>query len=219
MNSYKIEPSKIEAMSFEIIEREAGPHGWTPFQWSVVRRLVHASADFDYVRDLFISPGAVEAGVAALKEGARIITDTNMCATGINISRKGLLSNKVECLIEREEVKKAAAESSLTRAMGAVDIALIETKSFGPGTIWVFGNAPTALFRLLERLSADPLLNRPRLVVGLPVGFVNALESKMALKQSNLSYFITNLSRKGGSNVAAAAVNALAALAVEGQGA
>jgi precorrin-8X/cobalt-precorrin-8 methylmutase len=98
--------------------------------------------------------------------------------------------------------------------MVAVDLAFSGLKA-GQKAIWVFGNAPTGLYRLLERLSLEPSLPSPSLVIGLPVGFVNALESKRALAESKLDYFITNLSRKGGSNVAAAAVNALAALARE----
>ncbi|MDR1656858.1 MAG: precorrin-8X methylmutase [Deltaproteobacteria bacterium] len=209
---WKLGPSDIESRSFAIIDSEAGSHNWDPQSWTVVRRLIHTSADFDYARDLVISPGAVESGVKAIREGAVVLTDTKMALSGINLKRLGGFPNRLVCLIDNLATKAEAEKTGLTRAMAAVDLAL--TGEVGAqGAIWVFGNAPTALLRLLERLGADPGLAVPRLVVGLPVGFVNALESKRALAASSLPYFITNLSRKGGSNVAAAAINALAALA------
>jgi precorrin-8X/cobalt-precorrin-8 methylmutase len=213
---WKLGPAEIEARSFAIIEAEAGEHGWAPDDWSVVRRLVHTSADFDYVSDLIISPGAVAAGAAALKEGADVITDTKMALSGVNLSRLGGFGNRLACLIDDPRAVAAAKADGLTRAMAAVDLAL--AGGTGPaGAVWVFGNAPTALLRLVERLAAEPGLPRPRLVVGLPVGFVNAVEAKRALALSGLPSLITNRGRKGGSNVAAAAVNALAALARAGR--
>lgn len=207
---WKLGPAEIEARSFAIIDAEAGSHDWPPDEWSLVRRLVHTSADFDYVSDLLVSPGAVAAGVAALREGAAVLTDTTMALSGINLKRLGGFGNKLACLISDPRAAEAAKAGGLTRAMAAVDLALSE--DFGPA-IWVFGNAPTALFRLIERLAQGDGWPRPRLVVGLPVGFVNAAESKQALVESKAAPFITNKGRKGGSNVAAAAVNALAALA------
>jgi precorrin-8X/cobalt-precorrin-8 methylmutase len=213
-HGWKLPPAEIEARSFAIIDAEAGPHQWDALCWPLVRRLVHTSADFDYVRDLAVSPGAVEAGIRALMDGADVLTDTRMALSGLNLGRLGGFGNKMECLIGDPEAVRRAAEGGLTRAMAAVDLAL--ERGFGPaGAVWVVGNAPTALMRLLERLEGDPALPRPRLVVGLPVGFVNALESKLALAASGLPH-VTNRSRKGGSNVAAAAVNALAAMARAG---
>ena len=211
-SDWKLGPAEIEALSFAIIDKEAGSHSWPPEEWSVVRRLVHTSAYFDYVGDLVISPWGVAAGVEAIKEGASILTDTSMALSGINLRRLGGFENPMACLIGDPRTAAAAEARGYTRAMAAVDLAF--EAGFGPaGAVWVFGNAPTALLRLIETLRVDAKLPRPRLVVGLPVGFVNAAESKKALEESGLEHFITNRGRKGGSNVAAAAVNALAALA------
>ncbi|MDR2612264.1 MAG: precorrin-8X methylmutase [Deltaproteobacteria bacterium] len=212
--AWKIPPAEIEARSFAIIDAEAGPHKWDPASWSVVRRLVHTSADFDYVRDTVISPGAVEAGVAAVKAGPLVITDTKMALNGINRSNLAPFRAEVLCLVDDGRVVSAAGETSSTRAQAAVDVAFRDVVTAGRETVWVFGNAPTALYRLMERLGGDPSLPEPALVIGLPVGFVNAFESKRDLASSGIRHFITNLSRKGGSNVAAAAVNAIAKLAL-----
>ncbi|MDR2140445.1 MAG: precorrin-8X methylmutase [Deltaproteobacteria bacterium] len=206
---WRLAPGDIEAKSFAIIDQEAGERSWPPVEWSLVRRLVHASADFDYVKDTVMSPGAITAGVEAIQAGATIVTDTRMALSGINRSRLAPFGNEIVCLIDDPKTLELAKAG--TRAQAAVEAAY--GKSLDPSQlIWVFGNAPTALFRLLEIL-ADPTKARPRLIVGLPVGFVNALESKRELAQSAPAPFITNLSRKGGSNIAAAAINALAILA------
>jgi precorrin-8X/cobalt-precorrin-8 methylmutase len=158
----------------------------------------------------------VESGAAALKEGALVLTDTKMALSGIN--RPNLASWNVDCfcLVDDERTVRAARESSSTRAQAAVDVAFSDYVTPGRPTVWAVGNAPTALYRLMERLKGDPSLPEPALVVGLPVGFVNAFESKRDLAASGIRRFITNLSRKGGSNVAAAAINALAKLALKG---
>ncbi|MDR1039962.1 MAG: precorrin-8X methylmutase [Deltaproteobacteria bacterium] len=214
---WKIPPAEIEERSFAIIDQEAGQHGWEPAAWTVVRRLVHTSADFDYVKDTVISPGAVEAGVAAIRGGPLILTDTKMALSGVNRSNLASWNAELLCLVDDERVVRAAGETSSTRAQAAVDVAFQEHVTAGRPTIWAVGNAPTALYRLMERLRADPALPEPALVVGLPVGFVNAFESKRDLAASGIRHFITNLSRKGGSNVAAATINALAKLALQAQ--
>ncbi|MDR3155172.1 MAG: precorrin-8X methylmutase [Deltaproteobacteria bacterium] len=212
--AWKLPPAEIEARSFGIIDEEAGPHSWDPARWSIVRRLVHTSADFDYVKDTVISPGAVEAGTAAIKDAALIVTDTKMALSGINRSNLAPFGAEVICLVDDERVVQAAKAASSTRSQAAVDVAMEEFVKAGRKTVWVVGNAPTALYRLMERLREDPSLPEPSLVVGLPVGFVNAYESKRDLAASGIRNFITNLSRKGGSNVAAAAINAIAKLAL-----
>ncbi|MDR1037034.1 MAG: precorrin-8X methylmutase [Deltaproteobacteria bacterium] len=214
--AWKIPPQEIEERSFAIIDREAGTHGWDPAAWTVVRRLVHTSADFDYVKDTVISPGAVEAGVEAIRGGPLILTDTKMALSGINRSNLASYGADVLCLVDDPRTVEAAADTSSTRSQAAVDVALAHHVKAGRPTVWAVGNAPTALYRLLERLAGDPSLPAPALVIGLPVGFVNAFESKRDLAASGIRHFITNLSRKGGSNVAAAAVNALAKLALRG---
>ncbi|MDR3135558.1 MAG: precorrin-8X methylmutase [Deltaproteobacteria bacterium] len=214
---WKLKPSEIEEKSFSIIDAEAVPNDWDPRSWQIVRRLVHTSADFDYVKDLVISPGAIDAGIKALLEGSIVLTDTNMALSGINLRRLGSFGNPMACLVDDIRVVNLASTAKMTRSMAAVDIGFSSLINQGQpeGAIWVFGNAPTGLFRLLEKLKNEPGLPVPRLVVGLPVGFVNAYESKKSLTESGLPYFISNLSRKGGSNVAAATINALAALARE----
>ena len=210
---WNLKPKFIEDKSFSIIADEAGTHGWNQQEWTIIQRLVHTSADFDYVKDTIISPGALEAGVAAIREGASIITDTKMALCGISSARLAAFGNRVTCLISDERTQRRAKETGTTRALAAVDLVHeLFFRSTDNGGIWVVGNAPTALFRLLEKLEQEPQLPRPRLIVGLPVGFVNARESKEALCASPYPH-ISNRGRKGGSNVAASVINALARLA------
>ncbi|MCL2028919.1 MAG: precorrin-8X methylmutase [Deltaproteobacteria bacterium] len=215
---WRLPPQVIEERSFAVISAEAGAHNRPPDEWAIVRRLVHTSADFEYVDGTVISPGAIEAGVSALKSGATIVTDTNMALSGISAARLAPWGNRLVCLIADEETRARARETGATRALAAVDLALELFFQKAEGGLWVIGNAPTALFRLLEKLDSEPQWPRPRLIVGLPVGFVNAVESKAALQAGPYPH-ISNRSRKGGSNVAAAVVNALAELACESGGA
>ena len=159
-----------------------------------------------------ISPGAISAGLTALRAGAPIITDTKMALCGINSGRLAAWGNRLACLISDERTRRLALETGSTRALAAVDLAHELFFKNAEGGIWVVGNAPTALFRLLEKLESEPDWPRPRLIVGLPVGFVNAAESKAALQAGPYPH-VSNRGRKGGSNVAAAVVNALAELA------
>jgi precorrin-8X/cobalt-precorrin-8 methylmutase len=212
LNEWKLTPQAIEDRSFAIIAAEAGDHQWTEEEWAVVQRLVHTSADFDYVRETVISPGAIEAGVAALCAGAPIVTDTKMALCGISAARLSAWGNRLVCLIADERTQRRARETGTTRALAAVDLVHELFFQNADGGIWVIGNAPTALFRLLEKLEDEPAWPRPRLVVGLPVGFVNAAEAKTALRASGHPH-VTNRGRKGGSNVAASVINALAELA------
>ncbi|MDR2406014.1 MAG: precorrin-8X methylmutase [Deltaproteobacteria bacterium] len=213
--AWKMAPQEIESRSFKIIDEEAGSHSWEPQAWTVVRRLIHTSADFDYVKDTVISPGAIESGIEALRKGAQIFTDTKMALNGINRGNLESYGVSVTCLVDDPRVVTRSKESGYTRSQVAVDLVFEEYLSEGKPIIWVFGNAPTALYRLIERLTMDPKLTRPALIVGFPVGFVNAYESKKELSISGLPYFITNLSRKGGSNVAAATINAIAKLSLQ----
>ena len=201
-----MKPSEIETESFRIIDREAGPHGFSPEQWRVVRRMIHTSADFDYMRSVRFHPDAIACGVAAIRGGRTIVTDTNMARTGI---RKGDLKSfgaAVKCFMDDPAIHAAAQQSGITRAAAAVDAAVSEMES----GIYVVGNAPTALLRLIELIRSGSA--RPALIIGLPVGFVKAAESKSALLELDHPY-LTNAGRKGGSNVAAAVVNALLLLA------
>mgnify|MGYP003623555670 CR=1 FL=1 len=211
---WNLKPQFIEEQSFSIITQEAGAHHWTPEEWTVIKRMVHTSADFDYVPNTIISPGAIEAAVQAIRSGATIVTDTKMALCGISAARLSLFGNKLVCLISDERTQKRARESGTTRAVAAVDLVFeLFFRNAPDGGIWVVGNAPTALFRLLEKLDQEEDCPRPRLIIGLPVGFVNAAEAKEALAERKDLNFITNRGRKGGSNVAASVVNALAGLA------
>jgi precorrin-8X/cobalt-precorrin-8 methylmutase len=201
-----MKPQDIETESFRIIETEAGAHGFTQEKWEIVRRMIHTSADFDYLQTVRFSPDAVAAGIAALQGGADIITDTNMARSGIRLSALEGFGGSAFCFISDPIVVKTAAQTGETRAETAVDFAVARTA----GGIYVIGNAPTALLRLIDRIKKNTA--KPALVIGLPVGFVNAAESKAELTKTGVP-FITNTGRKGGSPVAAAVVNALLRLA------
>jgi precorrin-8X/cobalt-precorrin-8 methylmutase len=203
-----MQPEQIEALSFSIIDSEAGAHGFPADQWRIVQRMIHTSADFDYLQSVRFHPRAIEAGVAAIRSGCTIVTDTHMGRAGIRKTELARFGVEATCYIGDPQVRQQAAQSGSTRARAAVDAAV----NHMAGGIFVVGNAPTALLRLLELVRAGAA--RPALVVGLPVGFVNAAESKAALVQTDIPY-ISNVGRKGGSNVAASVVNALTKLALE----
>ncbi len=201
-------PHDIEARSFAIIDREAGPHDFPADRWAIVRRMIHTSADFEYLRSVRFHPDAVTAGVSAIRRGCRIVTDTHMLRAGIGAYRLAPFGVELRCFITDPAVAEQARVEGRTRASAAVDAAAGEIH----GGICAIGNAPTALLRLIEGVREGR--NRPALIVGLPVGFVNAAESKAELEALAVP-FITNRGRKGGSNVAASVVNALAILAAE----
>ena len=195
-------PAEIEKRSFEIIAEEAGNHGFTQEQWAVVARMIHTSADFEYIDTVRIHPEAIEAGLNAIRSGKSIFTDTRMALSGIRKRDLVRFGCQVSCFIDDPEVAARAERENTTRAHVAVDVASDKME----GGICVIGNAPTALLRLLELIKEKKAA--PALVVGLPVGFVNAAESKAALVESGWPH-ISNVGRKGGSNLAAAVVNAL----------
>lgn len=208
MDSLGMKPEDIETASFQIIDSEAGEHGWPDAEWQVVRRVVHTSADFEYVRSMVLSDGVIGMAVAALKSGAGIVTDTNMALSGISKARLVPFGCSVSCHVSDPDVAELARREGITRSIAAMRKAAADSSN----RIFVIGNAPTALFELLRLMregQADPAL-----IIGLPVGFVGAEESKNALAADGHNVpFITNIGRKGGSNVAAAVVNALAILA------
>lgn len=204
-----MKPAEIEALSFTIIDQEAGEHGFPEEQWTIVRRMIHTSADFEYLNSVRMHADAVTAGVRAIKGGRNIVTDTNMARAGIRRSAVLRFGGSLECLIDDPTVAHAARDSGCTRAMAAVEAAIPMMRE----GIYAIGNAPTALMRLMELIRSGQAA--PALVVGLPVGFVNAAESKAQLVEMNTP-FISNEGRKGGSNVAASVVNALILLALDG---
>lgn len=200
-------PMEIEKTSFEIIGREMGEHNFTEEQLQIVKRVIHTTADFQYKDLLEISEGAIEAGKEALKNSPLIYTDTNMILSGINKRALGTLKGNAICYVNLEEVHKEAKEKSITRSMAAVEKACDENVD-----IFVFGNAPTALFKLRELIKEGKA--KPKLIIAVPVGFVGASESKEGLEELNIPY-ITVRGRKGGSTVAASIVNALMYMIVE----
>lgn len=205
----QIRPEEIEAESFRIIARELGPTSFDPRTFKVVQRVIHATGDFSFAETLIFHPEAIDAGIAAIRGGRNILTDVNMGAAGVS---KGLLASwggKVICKVADPDMVEAAKERGLTRSEVAIEKGLMENI----GIVSV-GNAPTALLKVMEcrQNMAETLC--PGLVVGVPVGFVNAAESKELLSEKPYP-FITCRGRKGGTPVAVAIVNALIRLARE----
>ncbi|MBF0228255.1 MAG: precorrin-8X methylmutase [Desulfamplus sp.] len=202
-------PQEIENLSFSIIDSEAQEHGFNVQEWKIVQRVIHTSADFEYINTLRFHKDAISAGIDAIKRGATIITDTNMAKVGIRKGEIGMFGGEVKCFIADKDVSEQAKKDGITRAVAAVDKS---TEIINNG-IYVVGNAPTALLRIIELLRDGVI--KPALIIGLPVGFVNASESKEALIKLDYPY-ISNIGRKGGSNVAASVVNAMAIMAAKG---
>ncbi len=201
-----MKPEEIETQSFQIIDAEAGSHDFPPDQWQIVRRMVHTSADFEYIQTVRIHPQAIQAGLKAIKAGRSIFTDTHMAQVGIRKNELIPFGVSVKCLITDATVVEIARQQGITRAQAAVTAAIDGMQN----GIYVIGNAPTALLRLIELINQKKA--RPALIIGLPVGFVNAAESKAALLELDFPQ-ITNVGRKGGSTLAAGVVNALAIMA------
>ncbi len=195
-------PQDIERRSMEIIAQEMGDRRLDDANADVIKRVIHTTADFDYADTLCFSPSAVEKARAALQRGADIVTDTQMAKAGINKQRLGDLGGQVHCFMSDEDVAKAAKEQGTTRAVASMDKALSLQKPL----IFAVGNAPTALIRLYEHIQEERI--RPELVIGVPVGFVNVVYAKELIMQADVPFIVAR-GRKGGSNVAAAIVNAL----------
>ncbi|PYC65932.1 precorrin-8X methylmutase [Micromonospora arborensis] len=184
----------IEVESYRILRERVDLSHLPPLSRAVTERVVHASADLAYVDELVCDEAALESGLAALRAGAPVVTDVAMVAAGI--TRAGL---ELVCPVAEPAAAELGRTAGITRSAAAVRIAL---ERVGPGAVWVVGCAPTALVELLTLDAA------PALVIGLPVGFVGAAESKAALRASGLPG-VSNVGEKGGSAVAAAALNAL----------
>lgn len=201
-----IDPKEIEKRSFEIIGFLLDKYSFPDFKKSVVTRIVHATADLSYAEDLSFSKGALETGVKALRSGANIITDVTMLKAGINRKILGSFGGEVICLLNDKDIIRKSRELNVTRAV----LALRKASKFINGSIIAIGNAPTALFELCDLVRERRV--SPALIVGVPVGFVGAVESKEELRSLKVPY-ITNKSRKGGSSVAASCINALLKIA------
>ena len=201
-------PDAIEAASLAIIDSEVpAPRPFDGPRWDIVRRLIHTTADFELLDLIRFSEGAVRAGIRAIEAGATIVTDTEMARCAMPPRRLAPFGCAVRCFMNDPEVVAAAKAAGSTRAALAVDFALDLP---GP-LIFAIGNAPTALLRLLSRI--DGGAPAPALVVGMPVGFVNAAQSKALLMTRADVPWIAIAGRKGGSALAGATVNALAILA------
>ena len=206
---------RIESDSFAIIDAEVGEHGLAPDQWAVARRLIHATGDFDFGHITAFSDGAIEAGIAALRAGAPIVVDVGMIAAGLSAKRLEHFGCAVHGHIgDADVIERAQARPEATRAEVAMQKAA-ETGELD-GAIVAVGNAPTALIEL-ERLAREEGI-RPALVIGVPVGFVSAVEAKDTLAEAADLEWIVTRGRKGGSPLAVAAVHALMALAIDRAG-
>ena len=201
MMDYIKNPMEIENASMRIIESEIGEHSFSKEELLIVKRIIHTTADFEYKNLVEISKDAIEASKKVFKKSFTIYTDTNMALSGINKIALSKLNGKAICYVNLDEVHKVAKEKGITRSMAALEKACEDNVD-----IFVFGNAPTALFKLKELIKSGKA--NPSLIIAVPVGFVGAAESKENLDELNVPY-IRVKGRKGGSTVAAAKVNAL----------
>lgn len=195
-------PHEIEKRSFEIITQELGDLELDPYQEPILKRVIHTTADFEYVENLVFSEGAVEAGFQAIRENCVFVTDTNMGLSGINKGALKTLECEAYCFMADEDVAKKAKDLGTTRAYQCMEKAAEIEKPL----VIVVGNAQTALIQLHEMIKAGRIA--PRLIIGVPVGFVNVVESKELIMESGVPFIVAK-GRKGGSNVAASIVNAL----------
>ena len=198
----RVAPAEIEARSMEIIGEELGDRVFPADQLPIIKRAIHTSADFDYADNLVFSPGAVAAGIAAIKGGCTIVTDTQMAFSGVNKKVLEKFGGKAVCFMSDPDVAAEAKERGETRATVSMERA---ARLEGP-LVLAIGNAPTALVRACELIEEGKLA--PALVIGAPVGFVNVVESKELLLTMNVPHIVAR-GRKGGSNIAAAICNAL----------
>ncbi len=195
-------PSDIEKRSFEIITQELGDIALDSKEEPIIKRVIHTSADFDYVDNLCFSENAVDRFQQAIRNGVSIVTDTQMARAGINKKQLARYGGEVYCFMSDEDVAEAAKKQGSTRAVASMD----KAAALHCPLIFAIGNAPTALIRLYE-LIQDGIL-QPEGIIGVPVGFVNVVEAKELIMKAPVPYIVAR-GRKGGSNVAAAICNAL----------
>lgn len=201
MNMKQLSPQEIELLSFEIIERELGRE-LDPVLKPIIKRVIHTTADFSYVDTLTFSEHAVEKAIEALKNGASIVTDTNMAKAGINKNKLSELGGQVYCFMADEDVALEAKRRGITRAA----VSMEKAAKMDQNVIFAIGNAPTALMRLYELIQEEKI--KPELIIGVPVGFVHVVEAKELILKTEVPFIVAR-GRKGGSNVAAAICNAL----------
>lgn len=197
-----VKPRDIEKRSFEIITEELGEKILPEDQELIIKRCIHTSADFDYADNLCFSEEAVGKAISAIKSGACIVTDTQMAKAGINKKALAKYGGEVYCFMSDEDVAQTARENGSTRATASMD----KAAAMGKKLIFAIGNAPTALVRIYELIQEKKL--DPELIIGVPVGFVNVVQSKELIMDSDVPYIVAR-GRKGGSNIAACICNAL----------
>ena len=197
-----VKPMEIEKRSFEIITEELGDKVLIPGTEPIVKRCIHTSADFDYAENLCFSDGAVEKALEAIRNGASIVTDTQMGKSGINKKTLAKYGGQVYCFMSDDDVAEIAKKNGSTRAVASMDKAAAMNEQF----IFAIGNAPTALVRLCELIDEKKI--DPLMIIGVPVGFVNVVQSKEMIMERDVPYIVAR-GRKGGSNIAACICNAL----------
>lgn len=201
----RVLPAEIEERSFEIITKELKDVPLIPGTEPIVKRCIHTSADFDYAKNLYFTDGVVEKALDALRRGASIVTDTQMGRAGINKKKLAKYGGEVYCFMSDEDVAETAKLNGTTRAAASMDKAAVLGRD--KELIFAVGNAPTALVRLYELIQEGSL--SPRLIIAVPVGFVNVVQSKELIISLRKTPAIVAKGRKGGSNIAACICNAL----------
>lgn len=211
MDMEYMKPAEIEKRSFEIITQELGDRQFPEEIAPVVKRVIHTTADFDYADNLMFSPHAVRQALQAIQDGAHIVTDTNMAKSGINKKILAKFGGEVHCFVAEPDVAAEAKQRGVTRST----VSMERAAKLNVPLIFAIGNAPTALIQLEKMIAAGQL--HPELIVGVPVGFVNVVESKERMMQAGVPYIVAR-GRKGGSNVAASIINALLYQLVQREG-
>lgn len=201
-----VQPQEIEGKSFEIITEELGEHPFTEQQYPIVQRIIHASADFELGRSLVFHKDAIEAGIKSIREGKTVVADVQMIQAGVSKERLERFGGGVKVYISDPDVMEEAKRLNTTRAIISMRKAIKEAD----GGIYAIGNAPTALLELIRLVKEGEA--RPGLIIGMPVGFVSAAESKDELRKLDIP-FITNIGRKGGSTIVVSAINAISIMA------
>lgn len=203
-----VQPQEIEGKSFEMITEELGEHPFTDEQYPVVQRVIHASADFELGRSMVFHPDAIQAGIAALRAGQSVIADVQMIQAGVSKDRIRGFGGDVHVHISDPDVMEEAKRLNTTRAI----ISTRKATQMYDGGIYAIGNAPTAPLELIRLVKEGEA--KPGLIIGMPVGFVSAAESKDELRKLDIP-FITNIGRKGGSTIVVAPLNAISLMAVK----
>jgi len=201
--NFVLNPTEIEKKSFEIISKNLEGRHFEPENLNVIKRVIHTTADFDYADNLVFTCDAVKKAIEFIKSGAPIVTDTQMARAGVNKKAAAAFGCEVHCFIDSPEAAEAARLNGYTRSRAAVDLAV---EKFGNTAVFAVGNAPTALIRLYEIITAGEF--SPAFIIAVPVGFVNVVESKELIMGLGVPHIVAK-GKKGGSNVAAAICNAL----------